>query len=58
VGEDFVLFHYGSYESLPAAHGPNFTAATALVGRVKSRAVNVLALIHGRVFFPSTRKTT
>jgi predicted RecB family nuclease len=51
--EDFVLFHYGSYESeflerMEARHGGD----PGLIARVKSSSVNVLSLIHSRVYFP------
>jgi predicted RecB family nuclease len=51
--EDFVVFHYGSYEShfldrMEARHGGD----PGLVARLKSRSVNVLSLLYGRVYFP------
>jgi predicted RecB family nuclease len=51
--EDFVLFHYGSYEShfldrMEARHGGD----PGLVARLRSRSVNVLSLLYGRVYFP------
>jgi len=53
AGEDFVLYHYGSYDArflrrMGRRHGGD----PALLGRLAARSVNVLALIHGRVFFP------
>jgi predicted RecB family nuclease len=53
LGEDFVLFHYGSYEThflrqMAARHGGD----AALLARITERAVNVLSAIHGRVYFP------
>jgi predicted RecB family nuclease len=54
AGEDFVIFHYGSYESrflqrMAKLHGGD----PALIQRIESRTVNVLSLIYGRVFFPT-----
>jgi hypothetical protein len=51
--EDFVLFHYGSYEShfldrMAARYGGD----PGLIAKLKSRSVNVLSLIYGRVYFP------
>ena len=51
--EDFVLFHYGSYESqflerMEARHGGD----PGLLARLKARSVNVLSLIYARVYFP------
>jgi predicted RecB family nuclease len=51
--EDFVLFHYGSYESrfierMEAWHGGD----PALLARIKSSSVNVLSLIYSHVYFP------
>jgi hypothetical protein len=52
-GEDFVLFHYGSYESkfldrMKARHGCD----PGVLARIKARSVNVLSLIYARVYFP------
>jgi predicted RecB family nuclease len=51
--EEFVLFHYGSYESyfldrMEARHGGD----PVLLAKLKSQCVNVLSLIHSRVYFP------
>jgi predicted RecB family nuclease len=51
--EDFVLFHYGSYESksleqMAARHGGD----PGVIARLKDRSVNVLSLIYSRVYFP------
>jgi predicted RecB family nuclease len=51
--EDFVLFHYGSYEAkflgrMEARHG----GEPGAVARLKQRSVNVLSLLHARVYFP------
>jgi predicted RecB family nuclease len=52
-GDDFVLFHYGSYETqflarMADRHGGD----PGLIGRVKARCVNALSAIHARVYFP------
>jgi predicted RecB family nuclease len=54
VGEDFVLYHYGSYDSrflhrMAKLHGGD----SELLHRIEVRSVNVLTLIRGRVFFPT-----
>src|SRR5262249_32605503 len=51
--DDFVLFHYGGYElkfleRMAGRHG----GESGLTTRVKERSVNVLSLIHTRVYFP------
>jgi predicted RecB family nuclease len=51
--EDFVLFHYGSYElhfleRMEVRHGGD----PGLVAQLRSRSVNVLSLLYGRVYFP------
>lgn len=51
--EDFVLFHYGSYESkfldrMAERHGGD----SGLVARLKDRSVNVLSLVFAQVYFP------
>jgi hypothetical protein len=53
LGEDFVLFHYGSYETrflkrMEARHGGD----AAVLSRIKARAVNMLSELHGQVYFP------
>jgi predicted RecB family nuclease len=54
LGEDFVVYHYGSYETqflerMSECHGgdPEFLA------RLKAKAVNVLSAIYTRVYFPT-----
>jgi predicted RecB family nuclease len=54
LGEDFVLFHYGSYEThflrrMAGRHGGD----PAVLARVGERAVNVLSAVQGRVYFPA-----
>jgi predicted RecB family nuclease len=51
--DDFVLFHYGNYESkflerMAARHGGD----PGIIARLKDRRVNVLSLIYSRVYFP------
>jgi predicted RecB family nuclease len=51
---DFVLLHYGSYESrfldqMEARHGGD----PGLIGRIRAASVNVLSLLYGRVYFPA-----
>jgi predicted RecB family nuclease len=53
VGEDFVLFYYGSYETrflkmMGERHGGN----EGLLAKIESRSVNVLSLIYGHIYFP------
>jgi predicted RecB family nuclease len=50
---DFVLFHYGGYEShfldrMEARHGGD----AGLIAKIRSRSVNVLSLLYARVYFP------
>jgi hypothetical protein len=51
--EDFVLFHYGSYESRLLRRMRKLVKRTDLVDRVIDKAVNVLSLIHAHVYFPT-----
>jgi hypothetical protein len=58
-GEEFVLFHYGSYESeflrrMAQRHGGD----PALLGRIASRSVNVLSLATGASSSPRTATTS
>lgn len=53
VGEDFIIYHYGSYDArflrqMAKLHGGD----SELLARIDERTVNVLTLIHGRVYFP------
>ncbi|HKB06048.1 MAG TPA: TM0106 family RecB-like putative nuclease, partial [Gemmataceae bacterium] len=53
LGEEFVLYHYGSYESqflkaMEERHGGD----ADVLARLRSRSVNVLSAIHGQVYFP------
>ncbi len=50
---DFVLFHYGGYESkflerMEARYGGD----VGLIARLKAHSINVLSLLHTRVYFP------
>jgi predicted RecB family nuclease len=54
LGEDYVLYHYGSYEArflrqMRERHGGD----PEILARFEARAVNVLAAIHARVYFPT-----
>ena len=55
--EDPQLFHYGAYESRflrqMRERWPSDDADTTFVGRLIERAVNILAIIYGRVYFPT-----
>ncbi len=54
LGEDFILYHYGSYDSrFLRQMAKLYGGDPRLLARIEERAVNVLALIHGRVFFPA-----
>lgn len=53
LGDDFALLHYGSYDArflrrMAERHGGD----PAVLARLEERAVNVLSLVHGRVYFP------
>jgi predicted RecB family nuclease len=53
LGEEFVLYHYGHYDAsflktMAKRHGGD----AELLDRIERRRVNVLGLIHGRIFFP------
>src|SRR5262249_54378613 len=54
LGEDFVVYHYGSYEThylerMRERHGGD----PELLDRFRARAVNVLSAIHSRVYYPT-----
>ena len=51
--EDFVLFYYGSYESRLVRRMRKVVKRTKLVDRLLDNAVNVLAVIHSNVYFPT-----
>jgi predicted RecB family nuclease len=55
--EDPQLFHYGAYESRflrqMRERWPPDDADTAFVDRLIERAVNILSIIYGRVYFPT-----
>jgi len=51
--EDFVLFHYGSYESRLLKRMRKVVKRTKLVDRLVAKAVNVLSAIHACVYFPT-----
>jgi hypothetical protein len=53
MGDDFVLYHYGSYDArFLRRMAKLYGGDSELFGRIEGRSVNVLSLIHGRVFFP------
>ena len=51
--EDFVLFHYGSYERKLLKRMRKVVKRKGLVDRVLAKAVNVLSVIHASVYFPT-----
>jgi predicted RecB family nuclease len=51
--EDFVLFHYGSYERTLLQRMRKIVKRTKLVDHLLANAVNVLAAIHSNVYFPT-----
>jgi predicted RecB family nuclease len=53
IGENFVLYHYGQYDALFLKRmGKRHGGDPELLGRIEAKRVNVLGLIHGRIFFP------
>jgi len=53
LGEEFVLFHYGSYEAqFLKRMADRYGGDPEVIARLGSRAVNILSAIHGRVYFP------
>jgi predicted RecB family nuclease len=53
--EDFTIFHYGSYErhfveAMTKKYGEK---EDPVIAKLKSRLVNVLSMIYGRVYFPT-----
>ena len=51
--EDFILFHYGSYERRLLKRMKKVVKRTKLVDRLLANAVNVLSVIHASVYFPT-----
>ena len=51
--EDFVLFHYGSYEKALLRRMRRVVKRKRLVDRALAKAVNVLSVIHASVYFPT-----
>ena len=51
--EDFVLFHYGSYERKLLKRMRKVVKRKGLVDRILANAVNVLTAIHASVYFPT-----
>ena len=54
LGDDFVLYHYGSYETqFLARMGERRGGDPELLARLTAKAVNVLSAIHTGVYFPT-----
>lgn len=51
--EDFVFFHYGSYEGQLLKRMRRAVKRKGLVDRILANAVNVLTVIHASVYFPT-----
>jgi predicted RecB family nuclease len=51
--EDFVLFHYGSYERNLLKRMEKVVERKKLVDRILANAVNVLSAVHASVYFPT-----
>jgi predicted RecB family nuclease len=52
--EQFVIFHYGGYESrFLKAMRERYGGDTALLDRIDSATVNVLSLIYARIYYPT-----
>jgi hypothetical protein len=51
--EDFVLFHYGSYERKLLRRMRKMVKRKKLVDRLLASAVNILSVIHTSVYFPT-----
>jgi len=51
---DYVLFHYGSYETkFIKKMGSEYGGNAELLEKIRSRSFNVLSSIYGRVYFPT-----
>lgn len=54
LGDDFALYHYGSYETdFLERMQERYGGDPDLLARLKVGAVNVLSLIHSRIYFPT-----
>ena len=52
--KDFVLFHYGSYESkFFKQMGAQYGGSSALLEKIISQSFNVLSAIYGHIYFPT-----
>ncbi len=51
--EDFILFHYGTYEKALLQRMTKVVARKDLVDRLLGNAVNILSVIHASVYFPT-----
>ena len=53
LGEEFDLFHYGSYETrFLKLMAERYGGDPEVIARLDSRGVNILSAIQGRVYFP------
>lgn len=52
--KDFVLFHYGSYETkFLKQMGAQYRGSNELLEKIISHSFNVLSAIYGKIYFPS-----
>ena len=52
--KDFVLFHYGSYETkFLRQMGAQYGGSSELFAKIKSCSFNVLSAIYGHIYFPT-----
>ena len=52
--KDFVLFHYGSYESkFLRQMGTQYGGNNELLEKISSRSFNILSAIYGKTYFPT-----
>ena len=52
--DDFILFHYGSYDSKAIGHlNKRYGGREALVKQLNSSCINVLSFIYGHIYFPT-----
>lgn len=53
LGEDLVVFHYGSYEThFLERMEERYGGDPVVLARIQARSVNVLSAIHARIYFP------
>ena len=54
VLKDFVLFHYGSYETkFIKQMGAQYCGSNEWLEKIEARSFNVLSAIYGRIYFPT-----